>query len=217
MLGPWIWGPTHSCHCTLWPRPATCQKGHGRTSPPLSSILELTSSSRKPPLTTQPTLCPLLWTQRIDGLPVSPTRHINSGSEMTLAPQGPSPASPHRSSPQMLWAWRLPSLCCPVPGGLERAHCQLGKDSQGCGTELQHQTLLSLTWAPTPRRLTHPGPLSHCPSHLCSLPRPCPSARALWPVSSRGWGRVSLKGLDRALLTLVFGGPKFSSTLVFLF
>lgn len=55
--------------------------------------------------------------------------------------------------------------------------------------------------------------MSYLPSHPCSLPLPCPLARSLWPVSSRGWDHVSLRGLDQALLSLVFGGPIFSWTL----
>lgn len=78
-------------------------------------------------------------------------------------------------------------------------------------------SLVLLDMGTDPQRLTHPGPVSYSPVSSLLLPHPCPLARALWPVSSRGWGRVSLKGLDRALITLVFGGPKFSSTPVFLF
>ena len=92
-----------------------CQKGHGRTSPPRSSTLEFTSSSRKPSLITQPMLCSLLWTHRIDRLPATLIMviiqfmgHINSGSEMTLMPQGLSYISTQEIS-------NVPGLTAPSP------------------------------------------------------------------------------------------------------
>lgn len=149
--------PTCPYCCTLWPRPA-CQEGHGRTSsPPHSSILEFTSSSRKPSSIAQPTLCSLL-THCIDRLPAPPIRviiefigHINSGSEMTLMPQGLSHIYLHTedfkcSRPDS----SSPVLLCPWWTG--ESSESFGEGGPRVQTYMRHQTFLSFwTSGPTLR------------------------------------------------------------------
>ena len=154
---PWIWFPTCPYCCTLWPRPAVCQKGHARTSLPRSSILEFTSSSRKPSSITQPTLCSLLWTHCIDRLPAPAVRviiefigHINSGSEMTLMPQGLSHISTQKISNVPGLRAPSPVLLCPWRTG--ESSESVGEGGPRVQTYMRHQIFLSFwTSGPTLR------------------------------------------------------------------